>query len=484
MPAQFGSKLKRALDNRFDVITPAAGVGVGAGLLAQPEESEAAFGGVLARGADDFMLSIAKKMKAEDLTDDEIWRKTGWQLGIDDQWRFEIPESGRELAAPKFEQSYLYGYDAETVGDLLGKQDPVLLNYPDLADIELSQPQFGVPHSAGSYDPKSNRISINPNIPDQEIKDTIAHELQHAIQYKEDFGAGGSSDPKFKEMILNHIKSQYRAAGGHEAAQSDLSSEAAKLNRTYHYLKNRTPRELYETVSGEVEARNVEKRLDYPHEKRRKISPELTEDERRSSQYVAKMRRPVEQGALGVAATGAAEAATGGPIEMSGTNWYDRPRAALQGTLFGGLDEIASGLSAPITAAMTGNSIVSEYDYHLKRMRTDEEAYRSMHPVESVALEIGGGVLTGGAGFGRAMGSQAFKQAGRLGQAGITAGVGAAEGGLAGFLSSDEDRGEGALWGAGLGGLLGPLIPAAAKSPKSVGGVLSLVPANALDEED
>ena len=50
------------------------------------------FGGCLAKTADLNALKKAERMQARGADQAAIWKKTGWFRGVDDKWRFEIPD--------------------------------------------------------------------------------------------------------------------------------------------------------------------------------------------------------------------------------------------------------------------------------------------------------------------------------------------------------------------------------------------------------
>lgn len=146
-----------------------------------------------------------------------------------------------------------------------------------------------------------------------------------------------------------------------------------------------------------------------------------------------------------------------------------------QGLSFNMLDEAVSGLSAPVNAMRSGNSVSGEYDVAQEQQQQMLDAERAARPKTATAGEIAGS-LTSGVGLmngGLSLGMRAANGGRGLGwvTAG-SAGDGAVMGGLAGFggAKSDQNRGteaaEGAAWGAGIGAAA-PLLMAGA------GGIMS-----------
>ena len=244
---------------------------IGIGALLNADDSEAAFGGVLARKADDMMLNIAKKMKAEGYNRDEIWQKTGWGQGADDKWRFEIDDSQMSMEAPYMPvEGETFG---EVFNDRLGGRrflpyhhafdNPNLTANYDLGTVGIIQ---GQPENVrGGYAENIDRIGINPNLPIRQAISTGAHEGQHAIQRREGFASGGGTD----------------LPGGVDT---------------------------YRRLAGEVEARNVQARQHMTPQERRGLAPWWTEDVPREDQIV---RFGKSLAVPGILASGSANASDG-----------------------------------------------------------------------------------------------------------------------------------------------------------------------------
>ena len=97
----------------------------------------------------------------------------------------------------------------------------------------------------------------------------------------------------------------------------------------------------------------------------------------------------------------------------------DRLGMAAQGATLGFGDEITSGLSAVgrelgswVGLADEG-TVADRYNERQDRVRDEREAYREANPYEAMALEMGGGMLTGGLGAGRAAASIGVRTLGR-----------------------------------------------------------------------
>ena len=151
-----------------------------------------------------------------------------------------------------------------------------------------------------------------------------------------------------------------------------------------------------------------------------------------------------------------------------------------QGITFGFSDELAGALGATM-AYLSGNipegqTIEDAYREIRDIARGQTEAFRERSPKAALAAEIIGGLGTGGAGLARGVGAAGRQLAGRgIAQRGIPAaaapvatgaGVGAAEGALAGLGYTEgetleemaRDVAEGAAVGAGVGAVGGKIL--------------------------
>lgn len=134
-----------------------------------------------------------------------------------------------------------------------------------------------------------------------------------------------------------------------------------------------------------------------------------------------------------------------------GTGLKDVARFGLgQGLALGFGDEIEAGVTS-----LFGDET---YDEAVGRIRADMDDYRRDNAGKALAMELGGGLLTGGVGAGRAA-----LAAGARGAIKAGAKAGAGVGGVAGFGSGEGLEGSltGAAIGAGAGGALGAALPAA-----------------------
>ena len=146
-----------------------------------------------------------------------------------------------------------------------------------------------------------------------------------------------------------------------------------------------------------------------------------------------------------------------------GTSLKDMARFALgQGTALGFGDEIEGALTALFTDESYGDAT--------DRIRREMDQYRKNNAGKALAMELGGGLLTGGVGAGRVAAAKAAQGLGSAIKAGAATGAGF--GGVAGFGSGRdtlENRLTNAAIGTAAGGVLGAGLPAAGNLVK--GGV-------------
>lgn len=252
------------------------------------------FGGVKAATADISQLGRAGEMEQAGKSEEEIRRDTGWFLGPDDMWRYEIDDSKASLVTKLPDDKFL------TLPEVL-KHPDLYKAYPQLKNTSVLFGQRGV--SAASFEPISSVISLNWTLNDlrenpsthDELKSALLHEVQHNVQEIEGFARGGSpeamqreiSDAKFRLDALkqkpDYKKGRKKVDELWDAAfnKEELSDKQA-INREKQIVKDHPAiaeermimaalRRLgddygikgYRNLAGEIEARDVSARMDY-----------------------------------------------------------------------------------------------------------------------------------------------------------------------------------------------------------------------------
>ena len=251
-------------------------------------------------------LDQAKAMLEKGADDVEIWQKTGWFKDKDEAWKFEIGDSKARLN-PNFKSG-------GKLGELL-EHEELFKAYPELKDISVKKINDEGGEKLGYYDPNKKEIAIN-NIGD---KSTLMHEVQHAIQEIEGFAKGGEYDIVWNAAVRKIEKKYESELAILEKIENEAWKKTEPLQKAYielfdkglkdspeaqRLLKEQEPYfkkgqeaknkirnikwaiedeknaitdkdmyEAYQKIHGEVEARNVQNRLNlddaartHPHE--------------------------------------------------------------------------------------------------------------------------------------------------------------------------------------------------------------------------
>ena len=285
-------------------------------------------------------LNVAKQMEDEKKDAKIIKMATGWEKGVDGKWRYEMPDAkikdtidvGGGNIVKRFEEDMLW-----TDGKLEDAVDaPKLFEaYPQLKDIKIhTDAVMNDMPSNGEYNPQTKTITIHAD----ELKylnSILNHEIQHVIQHEEGFAHGGT--PEQVERDFNAAKAEWKARSyafeleekakemGGEYNQSEVEKaliqeykdmdmpefipdKETRIKGFNYFARGYADRSMddaikrfrldrfqrtdfdsyqeYRKLAGEVEARNVQKRLGMTDEERRNSLAEETEDVPRDSQVV------------------------------------------------------------------------------------------------------------------------------------------------------------------------------------------------------
>ena len=235
-------------------------------------------------------LSVARKMEEEKKDAKAIKMATGWERGADGKWRYEIPDAkikdsmdvGGGHIVKRYEDDMLWN------GGKLSKviDAPELFKaYPQLKDVRIETDAImnDMP-SNGEYNSKTNTITIHAD----ELKymnGILNHEIQHAIQDIEGFARGGSPRLIRGEVKkkLNEVTKQIRQLRA-EGKEDEAKALVEKNRGLYNAYQKNDDYNSYKSLAGEVEARNVQERMNMTPEERRKTLAESTEDVARKDQ--------------------------------------------------------------------------------------------------------------------------------------------------------------------------------------------------------
>lgn len=285
-------------------------------------------------------LKVAEEMERGKKDAKAIKLATGWERGVDGKWRYEMPDAkikdmkdiGGGNIVKRFDDDMLWN-DGK-LSDVIDA--PGLFEaYPQLKDVRIDTDAImnDMP-SNGNYNAKTNTITIHAD----ELKymnSILNHEIQHAIQYIEGFGKGGSPEQmekefkeaqdewkarayaheleeKAKEMGGEYNQSEVEKALVEEYKDLDMSDELpdkeTRIKGFNYFARGYADRSMddaikrfrlnestrsdfdsykeYLKLAGEVESRNVQNRLGMNDEERRNSLAEETEDVSRDEQIV------------------------------------------------------------------------------------------------------------------------------------------------------------------------------------------------------
>lgn len=283
----------------------------GTGGLAGIEPGAAGvFGGKLAQNANLKALRQAEALHADGVAPEHIWQNTGWFMGRDDKWRFEMPDDKagfKRIVRPGTIDNYpITNNRITTVGEAF--QHPQLHEaYPNLHEVPLEitdkYPGFRGAHTMDSPALEGGErvyLSTKDSRYGQDMLDarsTMLHELQHAIQSREGFVTGGNTSEmaevvkaandakRLLNVVNNHnipLEKAAQALNEAHRGNADIHPAAMKLAQTLlpedlaRIAEN--PFDAYKRLSGEVEARNVQFRQPLSEQQRRVEFPFNTED--------------------------------------------------------------------------------------------------------------------------------------------------------------------------------------------------------------
>ena len=235
-------------------------------------------------------LSVARKMEEEKKDAKAIKMATGWERGADGKWRYEMPDAkikdtmnvGGGHIVKRYEDDMLW--NGGKLSEVIDAPE-LFKAYPQLKDVRIETDAImnDMP-SNGEYNSKTNTITIHAD----ELKymnGILNHEIQHAIQDIEGFAKGGSprlirGEVKKKLNEVTKQIRQLRAEGKEDEAKTLIEQNRGLYNA---YQKN-DDFNSYKSLAGEVEARNVQERMNMTSEERRKSLAESTEDVARKDQ--------------------------------------------------------------------------------------------------------------------------------------------------------------------------------------------------------
>jgi hypothetical protein len=255
------------------------------GTFIGPKGMSNLLGDDVARG----LMSGAEAKLAQGVPREEVFRELGVFKGPEGKWRYEIDDSGA-----KFRPEGLRDFHNESSlvrQHRMMDHDELAKAYPDSGLIAYRK--HG--KSGAAYDDSSDTIYLpqdagNPNMfPDlrENMRSMAHHELQHAVQGREGFAAGGSPSQFQDHWSVSALKrmqeevsqlSRQLADETDRTVRSRLESKInSKLSTMGEWMsegKGQTPMDQYRNLAGEAESRAVQDRMNMNMDQRRASFPD------------------------------------------------------------------------------------------------------------------------------------------------------------------------------------------------------------------
>ena len=249
------------------------------------------FAGKGAKTADIAKLALAEKMLKAGEDPAKVWKETGWGIGPDGKWRFEIPDNLARLN-PSYADDLYHSVKGHGIKyDSPAPVNTVLQHQPLSSSYDLSKNTIGVQDRLGA-----SQVGDATFVGKDAGQSELLHELQHAIQQREGFARGGGPDMAFRDprmwgkegaagsdearrMLAERMKQMKQAMPVEEYAQKawgqkEVTKEVLDdYNKNYlPTLKNISPAiesdlqktvasEWYRRLAGEAEARLTQSRM-------------------------------------------------------------------------------------------------------------------------------------------------------------------------------------------------------------------------------
>ena len=242
-------------------------------------------------------LNMAKEMTNAKVKAKTIKAVTGWELAPDGKWRYEFMDGKINV---EMLRNYMAKNDPPFQIDLadLYNNEELFNAYPYMRRYTVQFSDLG-DSDEGSYDDKEHLISINSNLKISEVKSTLIHEIQHAIQDIEEFARGGNTEEFTQDVIsLKALKRQLkswkdrRAKTLDESQKKDLDHKIAKIEARIEEVEENEldgmveadgnlyedDYDAYRHLGGEIEARNVQARQEFSDKQRKNTLLSETQD--------------------------------------------------------------------------------------------------------------------------------------------------------------------------------------------------------------
>ena len=270
-------------------------------------------------------LIVAKDMEQNGKTPKEIRLATGWEKGVDNLWRYEILDGtvspinlNPTVKSPLFEEKV-----TEVSLKEIYNNSELYKAYPQIGNTKVYVYETDVPLydenkmfalegniyiNKKTYDVRENKLYYG-----ESEGNPLQHEIQHNIQFIEGFAVGSSREQN-KQRIYEAIENLRKT---YDRAEPRPNQEGGYNEYIFRILQEKLPKELvnsllegdntfleriagvmsqtaYEGFAGEVEARNVEKRLFMSPQERLEQTLKDTQDIPYEDQFVLQFDTKVQ----------------------------------------------------------------------------------------------------------------------------------------------------------------------------------------------
>lgn len=249
------------------------------------------YAGEKAHGADLTALQRAKQSVESGADPEQVRQETGWHKWEDGKWRFEIDDS--QMAVKPLDKGRLADVKRGSIATVKLSSlidHPALFNaYPFLSDVGVAVSKgFG---DGGAYYPKDNYIEVGYSKDGGVNKDTLLHEIQHAIQEHEGFAVGGSSrdfmSPDTNDLLARREAANEKITAINEQLKTATGDEYQRLlTERSAFVRDAQIDGIdimehadgqYKRLAGEVEARDAASRASMSAEDRRANKPYISQ---------------------------------------------------------------------------------------------------------------------------------------------------------------------------------------------------------------
>ena len=253
-------------------------------------------------------LNYARYLESQGANQDRIRMATGWGRNpFDNKWRFEIPTENMKLKLSPKELSEVVMketkegkdrfYTYYKLSDIV--EFPEFFRaYPQMKDITVNISESMPNNVAGSMQVAGATMFLNQTMlreskTTEDLRKTIVHEMQHAVQFLEGFARGGNLRKflpkqyddllKKQSIIAEQITKYEQIEWVNNGFTSEQGQKYADLAKQFQdMVKERMGYEKgamndYLRTAGEIESRDVEARMNMTPEQRRNIRPYSSE---------------------------------------------------------------------------------------------------------------------------------------------------------------------------------------------------------------